>query len=85
MHNYTAERNRKNRRSEAKVFDENKDKTKTFYKNKNEEEIEVDATIETTIKDFRNIIPMLIKVAKSFSIDDDDLFAAKNFCKCSNK
>ena len=117
MHNHTAERNRRNRRSETKIIDKNKSEdfrevdmiilnnavvilnndVNNFEKAaiiaiKNvfaivNKEIKINSTIETTIKNFRNIISILIKVTKFFieNIMIKDFFATKDFCKQLNK
>ena len=83
LHNYIDERNRKNRRSEAKVFDENKDENfdeTAIIAMKDvfaivDEEVEVNAMIEMTIKDFRNTI----SIAEKYSFDNDEMISVKFF------
>ena len=119
LHNYIVEKSRRNRRSEANAFDENKNKMKIFCRNKDEnfkniniivlndviealnddandfewiviiaikdvlaivdKKIEIDIMNEMTIKSFRNIISMLIKMMKN------DVFVTKNSYRRSNK
>ena len=63
MKNYINEKNRKNRRNEAKIFDENKSENfcETAIIAMKEIFVEVDAIIEMKIKNFRNTISMFAK------------------------